>query len=104
MRTSPSLRRGSLVLCSLVALAGVTACSPSPTGGAGDAPIAAVEQEPWTVLNNVDGFPNIATRCRSGNGIYVTRSADDTSDTLVVIPNDPACLAAGSSTGTSLPR
>ena len=86
----------------LVGTLGLAACSPSPTGGAGDAPIAAVEQEPWTILNNVDGFPNIATRCREGNGIYVTRSADDNSDTLVVIPNDPAC--AGASTGTSVPR
>jgi len=47
---------------------------------------------------------NVATRCRNGNGIYVTRSANDTSDTLVVIPADPACLASGATPGTPLPR
>ena len=74
------------------------ACSPDPQGGAGDAPIGTVQQKPWTVLNNIDGFPNVATRCYEGNGIYVTRSAGDNSDSLVVIPNDPACA----STGTAL--
>ena len=104
MRTSSLVRRCSLPLVPVVAAVGLAACSPDPQGGAGDAPIAAVEQEPWTVLNNVDGFPNIAIRCRAGNGIYVTRSADDNSDTLVVIPNDPACIPGASSTGTSVPR
>ena len=104
MRSSSIIRRGSLVLVPAMAVVGLASCSPDPKGGAGDAPIAAVEQEPWTILNNVDGFPNIATRCRSGSGIYVTRSAGDNSDTLVVLPNDPACAPGASTTGTSVPR
>jgi hypothetical protein len=91
------------VATALAALGGLAACSPDPEGGAGDAPIAKVETEPWTILNNVDGFPNIATRCRGTTGIYVTRSADDSSDTMQVLPNDPACTSSAA-TGTSVPR
>jgi hypothetical protein len=107
MRTAPPPRRPlALALAAgLAALGGLAACSPDPQGGAGDAPIAAVETEPWTILNNVDGFPNIATRCRGTTGIYVTRSADDSSDTMEVLPNDPACTETGGApTGTSVPR
>lgn len=102
MRHHP-LVRPLLLAVAAVAAVGLTACSPDAQGGAGDAPISKVETEPWTILNNVDGFPNIATRCRGTTGIYVTRSADDTSDTMEILPNDPACLP-GSSTGTSVPR
>lgn len=86
-----------------LAAAGVAlaACSPDPQGGAGDAPIGKVETDPWVVLNNVDGFPNVATRCRGANGIYVTRSAGDSADALVVIPNDPACAGGGGTTSSS---
>lgn len=103
MAPTKVLRRGALTaVASLVAVGGLVACSPDSQGGAGDAPIAAVETEPWTILNNVDGFPNIATRCRGTTGIYVTRSAGDNSDTLEVVANDPACTVAA--TGTTLPR
>jgi hypothetical protein len=100
-----TLRRRPFVFAAaatLAAVGGLAACSPDPQGGAGDAPIASIETEPWTILNNVDGFPNIATRCRGTTGIYVTRSADDSSDTMEVLPNDPACT--GSASGTSVPR
>ena len=108
MRTSSPPRRPlafvSLAgLAVLGGLAGLAACAPDPQGGAGDAPIADVETEPWVILNNVDGFPNIATRCRGTTGIYVTRSADDSSDTMEVLPNDPACTGSGP-TGTAVPR
>lgn len=79
------------VLALTAALIGVGACAADPNDGAGDAPIGAVEKEPWTVMNNIDGFPNVATRCYGGNGIYVTRSAGDSSDALVVVRDDPAC-------------
>ena len=59
MRTSSLVRRCSLPLVPVVAAVGLAACSPDPQGGAGDAPIAAVEQEPWTVLNNVDEAPGM---------------------------------------------
>jgi hypothetical protein len=102
MAITAAARQVLLASVALVAaVAGLAACTPDPKDGAGDAPIASVEQDPWVVLNNVDGYPNIAFRCRGGNGIYVTRSADDSSDTMQVVPNDPACSAA---TGTSLPR
>ena len=103
MRRTTFVRRSSLVLVGITAVVSTSACAPDPGGGAGDAPIARVETEPWVILNNVDGFPNIATRCRGTTGIYVTRSADDTSDTMEVLPNDPACTGAAT-TGTSVPR
>ena len=105
MATTSILRRPMVlaVATALAALGGLAACSPDPEGGAGDAPIAGVETEPWVILNNVDGFPNIATRCRGTTGIYVTRSANDSSDTMEVLPNDPACTGTAS-TGTSVPR
>jgi len=78
-------------------------CSPDPKGGAGDAPIGSVEQQPWVVLNNIDGYPNVATRCYKGNGIYVTRSAGDQSDALVVIRDDPACRGATAPESTGTP-
>jgi hypothetical protein len=102
IRTRSFVRPTTAFAAVSLAMLSLAACSPDPQGGAGDAPIAAVETEPWVILNNVDGFPNIATRCRGTTGIYVTRSADDSSDTMQVLPNDPACT--GSSTGTSLPR
>lgn len=103
MRSTTFVRRSSLVLVGVVATFGAAACAPDQQGGAGDAPIARVETEPWVILNNVDGFPNIATRCRGTTGIYVTRSADDSSDTMEILPNDPACTGAATS-GTSVPR
>jgi hypothetical protein len=103
MRSTTSIRRSSLLLIAVVAAPSAAACAPDAQGGAGDAPIARVETEPWVILNNVDGFPNIATRCRGTTGIYVTRSADDSSDTMEVLPNDPACTGAATS-GTSVPR
>lgn len=103
MRTTGSFRRSLPVLAGVAVALAAVACSPDQQGGAGDAPIARVESEPWVILNNVDGFPNIATRCRGTTGIYVTRSAGDNSDTLEVLPNDPACTGAAT-TGTSVPR
>jgi hypothetical protein len=99
----PTITRPVLVALGAATVLGLAACAPDPQGGAGDAPIAKVETEPWIILNNVDGFPNIATRCRGTTGIYVTRSADDSSDTMQVLPNDPACTGTGT-TGTSVPR
>ena len=92
-----------VVVAAIAALGGLAACSPDAQGGAGDAPIASVETEPWVIINNVDGYPNIATRCRGTTGIYVTRSADDSSDTMEILPNDPACTGSATS-GTSVPR
>ena len=110
--TTPATRlaaRFGVALTSFGLVVVLVGCAADQQGGAGDAPIAAVEAEPWTILNNVDGYPNIAMRCRAGDGIYVTRSAGDATDTLVVIPADPACTSgastAGSSTaGTTVPR
>jgi hypothetical protein len=102
MRTRTAARVPATLAAALALGALLVGCAPDPQGGAGDAPIASVEQEPWVILNNVDGFPNIATRCRGATGIYVTRSADDSSDTMEVVPNDPACT--GATTGTSVPR
>lgn len=90
-----------VVIGAAAVCAALASCSPDPQGGAGDAPIGKVETEPWIVLNNVDGFPNVATRCRGVNGIYVTRSAGDSADALVVIPNDPACSGGAGSTTTT---
>jgi hypothetical protein len=106
MAASTILRRAAFTCAAGLTLGGLAACTPDPQGGAGDAPIARVETEPWVILNNVDGFPNIATRCRGTTGIYVTRSADDSSDTMQVLANDPACPGSGTTgaTGTSVPR
>ena len=64
-------------------------CSSDPNDGAGDAPIATVDRTGWTILNNVDGYPNVAFRCLGPNGIYTTRG--DVTRQLEVIPNDPLC-------------
>jgi len=99
-----SVRAAVVAIGAAATFGALLSCSPDPQGGAGDAPIGKVETEPWIVLNNVDGFPNVATRCRGANGIYVTRSAGDASDALVVIPNDPACTSGGAgSTTTTTP-
>jgi hypothetical protein len=101
-RAAP-VRAAVVIIGAVAALTALVSCSPDPQGGAGDAPIGKVETEPWVVLNNVDGFPNVATRCRGSNGIYVTRSAGDSADALVVIPNDPACTGGSGSSTTTTP-
>lgn len=68
----------------LIALAG---CAADPLGGAGDAPIARVEQDGWTILNNVDDYTNVAFRCFGPNGVYVPRNEAP----MVVVPDDPIC-------------
>jgi hypothetical protein len=60
--------------------------------GAGDAPIARVDDSGWTVYNGVDRYPNIAFKCVGPNGLYTARNADESHARMFqVVPNDPNC-------------
>lgn len=85
-------RLATLIL--LVALLG--GCSAiNDDDGAGDAPIGRVDDGPWTVINGVDGYPNVAWKCVGPNGLYTARDPDRShSRAFTVITNDPNCAGA----------
>ena len=47
-----------------------------------------VRQDPMTVWQAPDQFPNVAWRCNGRTGVYLTTREHSA---IVVVPNDPAC-------------
>lgn len=84
------IRRLAIPLMVAVLLGGCEARDDND--GAGDAPIKAVDDGPWIVVNGVDRYPNIAWKCVGSNGVYTARNADATHARMFqVVPNDPNC-------------
>lgn len=79
----------------LAAVAGLTsACdwSDKVTEPFRDAPRSGkVNSEPADVIENLDGFSNVSTKCDHGNRLYVAYHGDALYAALTVVPNDPTC-------------
>lgn len=70
----------------------LTGCSEKVKEPFRDAPQSGVRNsEPRDIIENPDGFSNLATGCDHGNRFYVPYKGDQNRAAVAVVPNDPSC-------------
>lgn len=89
---------GAALLLASAAALGLTACTDKASEPYKDAPRTGTNSGPAEVITMPDGFSNAATKCDHGNRIYVVFHNNRAYGAVAVVPNDPTCANASTTT------
>jgi hypothetical protein len=82
-----------LFASAIIATVAISACGSTHSNAPDPVPSNIIDGTNQHVIQEPDGFRNVAFSCFGSNGVYVTSrsNVDSLASSLFVVPNDPHC-------------